>query len=719
MRLPKLFAGAIAAFALQSVFAATSPAIQYPQAKKVDQVDDYHGTKVPDPYRWLETDVRTSKDVADWVAAENKVTFAYLETIAGRDAIKNHLTQVWNYEKYSVPFKRGGHYFFTKNNGLQNQSALYTMNALSETPHVLLDPNTWSKDGTIALAGLWPSDDGKYLVYAAAEAGSDWHTWHVLDLATEKILPGDDLKWLKFSNAAWTKDGKGFFYSRFPQPEEGKTYQSLNTNQKLFYHRLGTPQASDVMVFFRPDQPEWNYSPEVTDDGHYLVITVTKGTDPRYQILIKDLTDPYAAPVSIVDKFENEYSLVGNDGPVFFFKTDLKAPKGRLITIDFRNPARDNWKEVIPQSDATLTAVNYVGGKFISEYLRDAKSEDRVFDHDGKLVRSVELGGIGTASGFGGRSDDPETFYSFASYATPPTVYRYDVSTGERKLVFRSNVAVNPDDYVVTQVFYTSKDGTKVPMFITHRKGIKLNGSNPTLLYAYGGFNISLTPSFSPARLVWMQMGGVYAVANLRGGGEYGDEWHKAGTKLQKQNVFDDFIAAAHYLIDNKYTRTDKLAVQGASNGGLLIGATITQHPELFGAALPAVGVMDMLRFQKFTAGRYWVDDYGSSDDPEEFKALYAYSPYQNVRKGTKFPATLITTADTDDRVVPGHSFKFAAAMQEAQAGAAPVLIRIETRAGHGGGKPTSKLIEETADEYAFLAKNLGIKVPANFAASK
>ncbi len=718
MKMSNVLAGAVFALALQSAFAANTPAIQYPQTKKVDQVDDYHGTRVRDPYRWLETDARTSKDVADWVAAENKVTFGYLEAIPGRDAIKNRLTQVWNYERYSVPFKRGGHYFFTKNNGLQNQSVLYTMSALSEPPHVLLDPNSWSKDGTVALSGLWASDNGKYLVYGVAEAGSDWHSWHVMDLATEKLLP-DEMKWLKFTNAAWTKDDKGFFYSRFPPPEAGKTYQSLNINQKLFYHRLGAPQSDDVIVYYRPDQPEWEYSPDVTEDGRYLVITVRKGTAQRYQVLIKDLNDPYAAPVSIIDKFENEYALVGNDGPLFYFKTDLNAAKGRLIAIDLRNPARENWKEVIPQNDATLRSVNYVGGKLVSEYLRDARSEVKVYDRDGKPVRDVQFEGIGTATGFGGRADDPETFYSFASFATPPTVYRYDVNTGETKLVFRSNVAVNPDDYVVKQVFYTSKDGTRVPMFITYRKGIKLNGSNPTLLYGYGGFNIPLTPSFSPARLVWMQMGGVYAVANLRGGGEYGEEWHKAGTKLHKQNVFDDFVAAAHYLIDNKYTRTDKLAAQGASNGGLLVGATITQHPELFGAALPGVGVMDMLRFQKFTAGRYWVDDYGSSDNPEEFKALYAYSPYHNIRKGTKYPATLITTADTDDRVVPGHSFKFAAAMQEAQAGTAPVLIRIETRAGHGGGKPTSKIIEETADEFAFLAKNLGVKVPASFAPRK
>lgn len=715
MKFKTLLAGVIGAFALQTAIAATNPAaLQYPKTQKVDHVDDYHGTKVPDPYRWLETDVRTSKDVADWVTAENKVTFGYLDTIPERDAIKSRLTSTWNYEKYGVPSKRGGRYFFTKNNGLQNQSVVYTMKALAETPAVLLDPNGWSKDGTVALSGMSVSDDGKYVAYGVAEAGSDWSTWHVMDIESQKLL--DELKWLKFTRAAWTKDGKGFFYSRFPAPEAGKTYQSLNTNQKLYYHRVGAPQAEDVVVYYRSDQPEWNYSPEVTDDGRYLVITTTKGTAPRYQISIRDLSDPYAAPVPLVEKFENEYSFVGNDGPVFYFKTDLNAPKGRLIAVDLRNPARENWKEIIPQSEATLADVNYVGGKFVDTYLRDAKSEVKVFDRDGKFVRNIELDGIGSAGGFGGRSDDPETFYSFSSFATPPSVYRYDAATGEKKLLFRSNATINPADYEVRQVFYTSKDGTKVPMFITYRKGTKLNGNNPTLLYGYGGFNISMRPAFSPSRVVWMQMGGVYAMANLRGGGEYGEKWHEAGTKLQKQNVFDDFVAAAQYLIANKYTRPEKLAIMGGSNGGLLVGAAITQHPELFGAALPAVGVMDMLRFQKFTAGRYWVDDYGSSDNPEEFKALYAYSPYHNIKNGTKYPATLITTADTDDRVVPGHSFKFAAAMQEAQASQAPVLIRIETRAGHGGGKPTTKQIEETADEWAFLVKNLGMKLPGGFA---
>ena len=689
---------------------AAATQFDYPKTKKVDQVDDYHGTKVADPYRWLETDVRTSKDVADWVEAENKVTFAYLDTIPQRAAIRKRLTEAWNYEKYSTPFKRGGKYFFTKNDGLQNQSVLYTMNAIGETPRVLIDPNGWSKDGTVALAGLAVSDHAKYLGYAVAEAGSDWVTWKVIDIASGKTLD-DEVKWVKFSNAAWTPDEKGFFYSRFPEPQPGAAMQSLNTNQRIFYHRIGTPQSADTLVYARPDQPNWLIGGEVTEDGHYLVISMVQGTAAKNRVYVRDLTDPNAVPVPIVDNFDQEYSLIGNDGPVLYFRTELDAPRHRMIAIDLRNPAQANWKEIIPQSDATLESVDYVGGKFVARYLRDARSEVKIFGTDGKLVRTVALDGIGSASGFGGRSDDPETFYTFQSFATPPTAYRYNVATGETSVVFRPKVAVNPSDFEVKQIFYTSKDGTKVPMFIAYKKGLKLNGNNPTLLYGYGGFDIPETPSFSISRVVWMEMGGVFALANLRGGGEYGEEWHQAGMKLHKQNVFDDFIAAGEWLIANKYTQKSKLAIQGGSNGGLLVGAAITQRPDLFGAALPAVGVMDMLRFNKFTAGRFWVDDYGTPDNPAEFKALYAYSPYHNIKPGTKYPATLITTADHDDRVVPGHSFKFAAAIQAAQAGPAPVLIRIETRAGHGAGKPTTKRIEEIADEYSFLVKNLGMEV--------
>jgi prolyl oligopeptidase len=713
MHLRKTAAVLIVVIAFVS-FAASAAPIDYPKTKKVDQVDDYHGVKVADPYRWLETDVRTSKDVADWVTAENKITFDYLAAIPEREPIRKELTTLWNYEKYSVPFKRGTRYFFSKNNGLQNQSVVYTVDKWTDTPRVLLDPNTWSKDGTVALGGLEISDDAKYAAYSVAEAGSDWHVIRVVDVATSQPLP-DEIKWVKFSGISWTKDDKGFFYSRFPAVETGKTYQSLNRDQKVYYHRLGMPQSDDVVVWYDAAQPEWNYGAEVSEDGRYLIITTTQGTAAKNQVHVKDLQDPYAMPVAIVDKIENDYSFAGNDGQVLYFRTDLNAQKGRLIAIDLRNSARENWKELIPENDAKLQGVGYVGHRFVANYLRDAHSEIRLFDTAGKLVRNVALDGIGSAGGFNGRSDDNETFYNFSSYATPPSVYRYDIATGEKQLLFRAKVAMKPDDYEVKQVFYTSKDGTKVPMFISYKKGLKLNGQNPALLYGYGGFDISMTPGFSISRLTWMNMGGVYAVANLRGGGEYGEAWHEGGMKLHKQNVFDDFIAAGEYLVKNGYTKPAKLAIQGASNGGLLIGAVENQRPDLFGATLPAVGVMDMLRFNQFTAGRYWVDDYGSAANSDEFKALYAYSPYHNVKPGTKYPATLITTADTDDRVVPGHRFKYAAAIQEAQSGPAPVLIRIETRAGHGGGKPTAKIIEETTDQLAFLVKNLSMKLPKAF----
>ena len=686
---------------------------RYPQAHRGDQVDDYHGTKVADPYRWLEDDVRTSSEVAAWVAAENQATHAYLVGIPEREAIRKRVTELWDYEKFSAPFKAGGRYFFTRNSGLQNQSVLYTQDSLDGEPRVLLDPNKLSKDGTVALAGLSVSDDGKYLAYATAEAGSDWNVWHVLDVAAGRHL-SDELKWVKFSETTWTRDGKGFFYARFDEPKKGAQFQGLNLNQKLFYHRLGAPQSDDVLVYKRPDHPEWGFHASVTEDGRYLVITTMKGTDHRYRVTVRDLAEPLAMLVDLIDNFDNEYTLIDNDGPVLYFKTDYKAPRGRVIAIDLRKPEKAHWKELVAQAAESLTGVNMVGNLFVATYLKDARTQVKMFAPDGSFVREVDFPTLGTASGFGGRRTDTETFYSFSSFATPPSTYRYDLLTGKSKLLRQAKVKFNPGDYEVKQVFYASKDGTKVPMFLTYKKGIKLEGDNPTLLYGYGGFNISLTPGFSPARLAWLEMGGVFAQANLRGGGEYGQEWHKAGTKLHKQNVFDDFIAAAEWLVANKYTRSDRLAIQGGSNGGLLVGAAMTQRPDLFGACLPAVGVMDMLRFQKFTAGRYWTDDYGSSDNPEEFKALYAYSPYHNLKPGTKYPATLVTTADHDDRVVPGHSFKFIARLQNCQAGDAPVLARIETRAGHGAGKPTAKLIEEVADQWAFLLRNLRMKVPAS-----
>jgi prolyl oligopeptidase len=688
------------------VGAAGDEPLHYPQTRRDNHVDTYHSVKVPDPYRWLETDVRTSKEVADWVAAENAVTFGYLKTIPERDSIHRRLTELWNYEKFSAPEKVGGRYFYRKNDGLQNQAVLYVQDSLGGSPRVLLDPNQWSKDGTVALAGTTISDDGKYLAYGMADAGSDWQTWRVLAIDSGKVLD-DVIKWTKFAGASWTHDGKGFFYSRYDEPAPGAQFQSVSLNQKVYYHHVGTPQADDVLVYRRPDHPDWDFGGEVTEDGRYLVLTIFKGTAEKFRITYRDLAEPYGLATDLIENFENEYTFVGNDGPVLYFKTDLNAPRGRVIAIDLRKPERKNWKEIIPQAPDALERVNLVGNLFVAIYLKDARTQVKMYTPTGEFVREVPLPGLGAAAGFGGRRTDTETFYTFESFTTPPRVYRYDLLTGITTIFRQPKVKFKPDDYEVEQVFCRSKDGTRVPMFITHRKGIKRDGTNPTLLYGYGGFNIPLTPAFRPGWLGWLDLGGVFAQANMRGGGEYGEEWHQAGTKLHKQNVFDDFIAAAEWLCANGYTRPDRLAIEGRSNGGLLVGAVETQRPELFGACLPGVGVLDMLRFNRFTAGRYWVDDYGSPDNPAEFRALRAYSPYHNIRDGVRYPATLVTTADHDDRVVPGHSFKFTAALQHAQAGPAPILIRIETRAGHGGGKPTAKQIDETADEWAFLVKNL------------
>jgi len=694
---------ALGGFCFTSAFA---DPIKYPDTRRENRTETIHGTEVADPYRWLEEDVRKSPDVKAWVEAQNRITTAFLESIPERRQIESRITDLWDYEKYTSPAKVGGRYFYRKNDGLQNQSVLYTMDRLDGKSRVLLDPNTWSKDGTVSLGSTAVSQDARYLAYSVSEAGSDWQTWKVLDVNTGKPL-GDELKWVKFSEASWTADNKGFFYSRYDEPQSGEKFQSVNLNQKVFYHRVGTPQSDDVLVYKRPDHPDWGFQAAATDDGRFLVITTWQGTDDRYRITYRDLAEPLAMPVDLIDHFENDYTFIDNDGPVFYFRTDLKAPKGRVIAIDVRKPDREHWKEIIPEAKDNLESVSMVGNLLIANYLKDAHTQVKTFTPEGAFVRELELPGIGTAAGFAGRRTDTETFYAFSSYATPPTIYRYDLVTGKSTLYRSSKVKFESSGYEVRQVFVPSKDGTKVPVFITLKKGTKLDGSNPTLLYGYGGFNISLTPSFSISIAAWLEMGGVYAVANLRGGGEYGKEWHKAGIKGNKQNVFDDFIAAAEYLIKEKYTSSHKLAIKGGSNGGLLIGAVLTQRPDLFGACLPHVGVMDMLRFHKFTAGRFWVDDYGSPDDAADFPALFKYSPYHNLKKGVKYPPTMIITADTDDRVVPGHSFKFAAQIQYSQAGDAPVLARIETRAGHGAGKPTAKQIEELADEYAFLVKCL------------
>ncbi len=699
----------VCAATLMTILAAQSDdtTLVYPKAKTVNQIDDYHGVKVADPYRWLEdTD---SADTQAWVEAENKLTFGYLDQIPYRDAIRDRLIKLWNYERFTAPELEGGRYFYEHNNGLQNQNVLLVADSLGAEPRVLLDPNTLSSDGTVALAGRAITDDGKLMAYGTETSGSDWMEWHVRDVDSGKDLP-DLLKWVKFSGASWTKDDKGFFYSRYDEPK-GTALREANYFQKLYYHRLGTPQLEDKLIYERPDNKELGFQGYVTDDGRYLIITVWQGTSPKNRLYYKDLTRANSPVVKLLDDFDAQYSFVDNDGPVFWMQTDLNAPRQRLMAIDIRHPERSNWKTIVPQGADKLEGSNAVDNQFLLTYLKDAKTEVRVYSLKGKFVRNVDLPGIGTAAGFAGKRKNKETFYAFTSFISPTTIYRYDPEAGTSSVFRQPKVDFDPARYETKQVFYNSKDGTRVPMFLTYKKGLQLDGQNPTLLYAYGGFDVSLTPFFSVPNLVWLEMGGIYAQPNLRGGGEYGEEWHLAGTMGHKQNVFDDFIAAAQWLIDNKYTSTPKLAIRGASNGGLLIGAALTQRPDLFGAALPEVGVMDMLRFQKFTIGWAWTSDYGSSDNAEDFKWLYAYSPLHNLKPGTKYPPTMISTADHDDRVVPGHSFKFAATMQADQAGPAPVLIRIETKAGHGGGKPISKIIDETADEWAFVARNLNMDV--------
>ncbi len=702
---------------LTGMFTSAVPApaqtLQYPAARKSDVVDDYHGTRVPDPYRWLEDP--DSPESRAWIEAQNRLTAAYLAEIPARATIRQRLTKLWNYPKYGAPFRKAGRYFFLKNDGLQNQSVLYKQASLEATPETLLDPNILSEDGTVALSTLAVSDNGRLLAYGTAASGSDWEEFRVRDVVTARDLP-DHLKWIKFSGASWTKDGAGFFYSRYPEPTD-KALTDVNRFQRLYYHRLGTDQAQDVLVYERPDQPDWGMNAEVTDDGRYAVLTVWLGTDRRNRVYYRDLKDPRHPRITgdvvrLLDDFDASYAFVGNDGPVFYFLTDLDAPRKRVIAIDTRHPERGRWREVIPQGQDVLEGVHIIHDTFVANYMHDASSRLRLFALDGRMLKDLELPTLGSIGSISGERKDDEMFYAFTSFLYPTTIFRYDFKSGATSVFKAPTIDFDPSRYETKQVFYTSKDGTRVPMFITYKKGLTLDGSNPTYLYGYGGFNISLTPSFSVAMLVWLEMGGVYAVPNLRGGGEYGEEWHQGGMHEKKQNVFDDFIAAAEYLIAQRYTSPAKLAIAGGSNGGLLVGAAMTQRPELFGAALPAVGVMDMLRFHKFTIGWAWVTDYGSADSAAQFPYLYKYSPLHNIRAGTRYPATLVTTADHDDRVVPGHSFKFTATLQAAQAGPQPVLIEIETKAGHGAGKPTSKVIEEQADRIAFLVRNLGMTIP-------
>lgn len=694
----------------------SSAPLQYPQTRTDDVVDVYHGVEVPDPYRWLEADVRESEEVAAWVDQQNRLTFGILEQIPYREAIRNRLTEKLDYVRYSSPFIAAGKYYYYRNDGLQNHSVLYTTgDSLEGEARIVIDPNTLSEDGTTALASVQFSPDGRYMAYLIQEGGSDWRSAFVRDLQTGKDLP-TRLDWIKFSGATWKRDSSGFFYSRYPQPEAGTAFTGKNTNHAIYFHRIGTDQSDDILVYENRDQPEHNHYAYATEDGRYLIIYVSRATS-RNMLLYKDLAEPLAYPVTLIGDFDNDHSFVGNDGPIFYLETNHQAPNGRIVAVDIRAPEKSNWRTVIPEAESVLQSVGMVGNQFVARYLEDATTRVRLYRPDGRLTREVALPGIGTASGFSGERTDTNTFYTFSSYATPPSIYSYDLITGDSELFRRAGVDFDPDRYVVHQVFYNSKDGTRVPMFITHRKDIALDGTNPTLLYGYGGFNISLTPSFSATRAAWLEMGGIYAVANLRGGGEYGQDWYLAGTKSNKQNVFDDFIAAAEYLISAGYTSPSKLAIQGGSNGGLLVAACMTQRPDLFGVALPAVGVLDMLRYHLFTIGRAWANDYGLSEIEEDFKAQLAYSPLHNLKPGTEYPATLITTADFDDRVVPAHSFKFAAALQAAHKPGStnPVLIRIETGAGHGAGKPISKVIEETADIYAFLARYLNMDLPTPY----
>jgi len=693
-----------AVFAVSTIAAQSS--YQYPQPRRGDQVDDYHGTKVADPYRWMEqTD---SAETRKWINEEQALTDSYLATIPQRETIKQRLTKIWNYERFSAPAKIGNFYIYSKNDGLQNQSILYKADSINDPGKIFFDPNKLALDGTAALNGSNFTDDGKLWAYGVSVAGSDRTEWHVMNVATGKLLP-DTLSPNRQGVSAWLKDNSGFYYSSYAPVKKGEELKSNTFFQKIYFHKLGTPQSEDRVVYERPDNKEYFSNAEISEDGKWLIVTVGKGTERMNMVYYQDLKDPVGRILPLIENLDNSWNFIGNDGSVFYLQTDKDAPRGKIVTIDVSQPKAD-WKDVVPQSPDTLNGVQFVNDQFVLNYLRDAYTKIKIYDRAGKFVRDVALPGIGTAGGFGGKRSDTETFYSYSSYNAPPTIYRYDMKTGKSTIFRQSKVNFDPSSYEVKQIFYTSKDGTRVPMFLTYKKGTKLNGQNPTILYGYGGFNIPSTPGFSVSRIAWLEMGGIYAVACIRGGSEYGKEWWKGGSRLNKQNVFDDFAWAGKWLISNKYTSTPKLAIQGGSNGGLLVGAVLNQHPDLFGAALPAVGVMDMLRFDKFTIGWAWRSDYGDPADAADFKAMFAYSPYHNAKPGTVYPATLVTTADHDDRVFPAHSFKYTAAMQYAQKGSAPILIRIESKAGHGAGKPTAKQIEEVADIYGFLVKNLHMK---------
>ena len=686
--------------------AAARASLVYPDTERVDLVETQFGVPVADPYRWLEDDVRENPKVRQWVAEQNALTESYLSTLPERAAFRQRMTQLYDYERYGVPEKAGGRYFYTMNDGLQNQLVLYVRDSLDGPPRMLIDPNSWSDDGATALAEWDPSKDGSKLLYSIQEGGTDWRTVRVVDVATGRVLP-DEVKWVKFSDLDWAKDGSGFYYSRFPEPRAAEQFQSLNEKQTVYFHRIGTPQSQDRLVYADTERPKLSNTAEVSDDGRWLIVTSSEGTDERYDITLIDLTRPRAEPRRLITGLANDWRYIGNAGSTFYWVTNREAPRLRIVATDMSRLGLE-VRELVAEDEATLDDASIVGDRLIASYLVDAKTEVRTYTLDGRPVGTVTLPGIGTASGFSGDASDPETFYSFASFNRPATIYRYDSRSGETDVWEQPELAFQPNSMAVEQRFFRSKDGTRIPMFLIRRKDVPLRNA-PTILYGYGGFNAPEVPRFQPRWLTWIDQGGVLAVANLRGGGEYGKAWHDAGRLANKQNVFDDFIAAAEYLIGEGVTSRERLAIEGRSNGGLLVGAVLNQRPDLFAAALPTVGVMDMLRFDRFTAGRYWVDDYGYPNREADFRVLHAYSPYHNIRPGLDYPPVLVTTADTDDRVVPGHSFKYIAALQHADPNGAPHLIRIETRAGHGSGKPTDKQIEEYSDMYAFVAHHTGL----------
>ena len=697
--------------ALPATEAVTSAKLTYPTTRKGKVTDDYHGTQIADPYRWLEDDVRESEEVRDWIKAENALSSDYLESLPERQAISKRMTQLWNFERTSTFVLKGGRYWYSYNDGLANQSQIFATDDPKKKGEVMLDPNTWSKDGTVALAGYWPSPDGKRIAYTIADGGTDWRIARVRDISTGKET-SDELQWLKFTGLSWNKEGTGFYYARYPEPPAGEKFQSTNLNKAVYFHKLGDEQKKDRFVFGEPEHPERGYFAEVTDDGSYLVITSSIGTDDRYEVFVQDIRTPNNPTKQVVAGFDYDYTLIGNLNSKLYFRSNEGAPKGQVVVFDMA--ASEPTPELVVRETANnLESGSLVKNTLVLSYLQDAASRVELHSLETDTTTHLKLPGIGSVQGFPNSVDKNTTFYSYSSFIQPSTIYELNVATGESSVLRAPEVQFNPDDYMVKQEFFASKDGTRVPMFIAAKKTTELKNA-ATLMYGYGGFNISLTPSFSVTRLSWMDLGGVYVQVNLRGGGEYGDHWHKAGTKLQKQNVFDDFIAAAEYLIAAGITTPERLGIYGRSNGGLLVGAVVNQRPDLFGAAIPGVGVMDMLRFDRFTAGRFWTDDYGSSDNPDEFAALLRYSPYHNIKKDVDYPPILITTADTDDRVVPGHSFKYTAALQQDNTGDTLKLLRVDTRSGHGAGKPTSKRIAEYSDMWAFLAHNLHLDIAAS-----